>query len=155
VRIAMPFKVKFRPPFMGRSEVVISLGCMSAVAVAPSWLNSFDPGSPSSLSSSLKGLLPAGAHDPANSATPAGFNVLQPKPVGPPSGPSPYQQALDAFKVTADTFLIQSALNGYQPLAAPAAFGSPQAYYQGLNETAQQILAAGKSGSYGSLNALA
>lgn len=104
---------------------------------------------------SLGTLVPSSANDPANSSTPAGFNVLQPKPLGPPSGPSQYQQALDAFKITADTFLIQSALNGYQPLAAPAAFGSPEAFYQGLNDTAQTILSAGKSGGYGNLNALA
>lgn len=55
----------------------------------------------------------------------------------------------------ADTYLVQSALNGYQPLAAPAAFGSAQAYYDGLNTTAQTILSAGQSGNYGSLNALA
>jgi hypothetical protein len=127
---------------------------MSTVA-APSWLTTFDPGSPSSITSSLGSLLPSSASDPANSSTPAGFNVLQPKPVAPPAGPSQYQQALDAFKVTADTFLIQSALNGYQPLAAAAAFGSTQAYYEGLNSTAQQILSAGQSGNYGSLNALA
>lgn len=127
---------------------------MSAVT-GPSWLNSFDPGSPSSISSSLNSLLPASANDPANSSTPAGFNVLQPAPAPQPAGPSQYQQALNAFKVTADTYLIQSALNGYQPLAAGAAFGSSQAYYQGLNETAQQILSAGQSGNYGSLNALA
>ncbi|HZY98060.1 MAG TPA: hypothetical protein VFE36_00665 [Candidatus Baltobacteraceae bacterium] len=128
---------------------------MSTVASSPSWLNAFDPGSPSSLSSSLSSLLPSSASDPTNSSTPAGFNVLQPQPVAPAAGPSQYQQALDAFKVTADTFLIQSALQGYQPLAAPAVFGSTQAYYQGLNETAQQILSAGQSGNYGSVNALA
>lgn len=127
---------------------------MSAVS-GPSWLNSFDPGSPSSLNSSLNSLLPSSASDPANSSTPAGFNVLQPKPVAPPAGPSQYQQALNAFTVTADTFLIQSALNGAPPLAAAAAFGSSQAYYQGLNETAQQILSAGQSGNYGNVNALA
>lgn len=128
---------------------------MSASVTAPSWLNTFDPGSPSSIASSLNSLLPSSASDPANSSTPAGFNVLQPAPAAQAAGPSQYQKALDAFKVTADTFLIQSALNGYQPLQPAAAFGSTQAYYQGLNETAQQILAAGKSGNYGSLNALA
>jgi len=128
---------------------------MSAVAATPSWLNTFDPGSPSSIASSLNSLLPSGANDPANSSTPAGFNVLQPAPNPPSAGPSQFQKALDAFKVTADTFLIQSAVSGYQPLQPAAAFGSTEAYYQGLNETAQQILAAGKSGSYGSLNALA
>jgi len=127
---------------------------MSAVT-GPSWLNSFDPGSPSSLSSSLSSLLPSSASDPANSSTPAGFNILQPGPAAPAAGPSQYQKALDAFKVTADTFLIQSALNGFQQLAAPAVFGSPQAYYQGLSSTAHQILSAGQSGNYGSVNALA
>jgi hypothetical protein len=110
----------------------------------------------SSLGTSWLGLLaPTSANDPRFNTTPAGFNVLQPRPNPAPAGPSQFQRALDALKVTADTFLIQSALGGYQPLAAPAAFGSPQAYYQGLNETAAQILAAGKSGDYGSLNALA
>jgi|SRR5579862_4753443 len=129
---------------------------MSATPVAPSWLNTFDPNSASSIAASLNALKPGkGVQDPANSATPAGFNILQPAPAGPPPGPSQFQQALNAFTVTADTFLIQSALNGYQPLAAPAAFGSPQAFYGQLNATAQTVLAAGKSGNYGNLNALA
>lgn len=108
-----------------------------------------------SLAPSLGILVPTSASDPASSSTPAGFNVLRPGPVAPSPGPSQYQQALDAFKVTADTYLIQSALTGYQPLAAPAVLGSSAALYQGLNETAQQILAAGQSGNYGSLNAVA
>lgn len=131
---------------------------MSTVASTPSWLNTFDPTNPSSLS----GLLSPSPADPSKSGIPAGFNVLFPPASSSTSsgsksssGPSTYQQALDAFKVTADTFLIQSAINGYQPLQPAAVLGSSQAYYQGLNETAQQILSAGKSGSYGSLNALA
>ena len=108
-----------------------------------------------SLAPALGSLVPTSPSDPANASSPAGFNVLQPGPIAAPAAPSQYQQALDAFKVTADTFLIQSAVNGYQPLAAPALFGSSAALYQGLNETAQQILAAGQSGNYGSLNALA
>lgn len=100
----------------------------------------------------LPGTIPA---DPINASTPAGFNVLQPGPNPPPAGPSQFQQALSALTVQADTFLIQSALAGYQPLAEPAAFGSPQAYYQTLDSTAQTILSAAQSGSYGSINALA
>lgn len=124
---------------------------MSAIS-ASGWLNGFDPTNPSSLS----GLLSTTISDPASRATPAGFDVLVPAAKAPASaGPSPFQQALSALTVTADTFLIQSAINGYQPLAAPAAFGSAAAYYQGLNSTAQTILSAGSSGNYGSLNALA
>jgi|SRR5579862_2599591 len=125
-------------------------------AAPPTWLNNFDPSNAASIASSLKALLPKKAA--ASSAlVPAGFNILAPaslKPTAAP-GPSVFQQALSAFKVAGDTFLIQSALNGYQPLAAPAAFGSPAAYYGGLNSTAQTILAAGKSGNYGNINALA
>jgi hypothetical protein len=129
---------------------------MSASAVSSTgWLNGFDPGSSASLASSLGNLLGANPADPANSPTPAGFGVLHPVPVAAPSGPSTYAKALSALTATADSFLIQSALNGYQPLAAPAAFGSPQAYYQSLNSTAQTILQAGQSGNYGSINALA
>lgn len=113
--------------------------------------------------SSLSGLLGSSPADPSQSGTPAGFGVLFPpssssstsSSTTKSSAPSQFQRALDALKVTADTFLIQSALSGYQPLQPALAFGSTQAYYQGLNETAQQILAAGKSGNYGSLNALA
>ena len=128
---------------------------MSAAAIAPqpSWLTSFDPTNPSSAAGLFNGTIA----DPANRATPAGFDVLAPTAAtfAPAASPSQFQQALNAFTVTADTFLIQSALNGYQPLAAPAAFGSTQSYYQGLNSTAQTILTAGKSGNYGSINALA
>jgi hypothetical protein len=102
-----------------------------------------------SIAPSLGTLVPTSPGDPRYNGTPAGFNVLQPGPAPAPPGPSQFQKALNALTVTADTFLIQSALNGYQPLAAPAAFGSPQAYYQGLNSTAQQILSAAESGNYG------
>ena len=130
---------------------------MSSVAPAPSWLNTFDPNNPRSIASSLQKLLPAKVTDPANGATPAGFNVLAPASLKPaaPAGPSTFQQAVNALKVTADTFLIQSAINGYQPLAAPAAFGSAAALYRALNSTAQTILSAGQSGNYGNINALA
>jgi hypothetical protein len=130
---------------------------MSAVAAGPSWLNTFDPNSAGSISSSLNQLLPSGVNDPANGTSPAGFNVLNPaslKPA-PAPGPSQFQQAVNALKVTADTFLVQSALAGYQPLAAPAAFGSPANLYQTLNSTDQTILSAGQSGNYGNINALA
>jgi hypothetical protein len=128
-----------------------------AASALPGWLTSFDPNSAASIASSLKKLLPANVSDPAGAIVPAGFNVLSPAALKPaaPKPPSTFQQALSAFKVTADTFLIQSAINGYQPLAAPAALGSPAAYYAGLNSSAQTILAAGKTGNYGSLNALA
>jgi hypothetical protein len=92
--------------------------------------------SPPSLTSPLGYLVPSSSADPANSSTPAGFNVLQPGPVAPPKGPSQYQKALDAFKVTADTFLIQSALAGYQPPAASALLGSTAALYGSLNALA-------------------
>lgn len=125
------------------------------MATAPTWLTGFDPSNAASIATSLKSLLPGKVTDPANGTTPAGFNLLNPKPNPPPAGPSQLQQALDAFTVTANTYLIQSAINGYQPLAAPAAFGSAASYYGTLNSTAQTILAAGKSGSYGNINALA
>ena len=139
---------------------------LAMASVTPTWLSGFDPNSASTIATSLKSLLPstssytssitsAQPKDPATSSTPAGFNVLAPKPIGAPAGPTQLQQALDSFTVTADTFLIQSAVNGYTPLAAPAAFGSATSYYQGLNETAQTILQAGKSGNYGSINSLA
>ena len=127
----------------------------ASVASAPSWLNGFDPNSAASIASSLNSLLPTTVSDPASAATPAGFDVLQRKPAPAPPGPSQYQQAVNALKVTADTFLIQSVLNGYQPLAAPAAVGSPAALYGTLNQTDQTILSAGQSGNYGNTNALA
>src|SRR5215469_4751358 len=96
---------------------------MSTVAAPPSWLNAFDPANASTIASSLSSLtppitLPPNTGDPANSATPAGFNVLNPASLKPQPapGPSQFQQALDALKTQADTYLIQSALNGYQPL---------------------------------------
>jgi hypothetical protein len=128
---------------------------VTAPTSAPSWLNNFDPNSASSIASSLNSLLPAGVSDPAYANVPAGFNVLKPAPAPAPPGPSPYQQAVNALKVTADTFLVQSALNGYQPLAAPAAFGSAAALYGTLNSTDQTILSAAQSGNYGNINALA
>jgi hypothetical protein len=110
----------------------------------------------SSLGTSALGLLlPTAATDPRYNSAPAGFNVLQPRPVPAPPGPSQFQKALDSLKVSADTYLIQSALSGYRPPAAPAAFGSPQAYYQSLNQTAQDILSAAESGNFGNVNALA
>ncbi|MBV8331589.1 MAG: hypothetical protein JO192_02550 [Candidatus Eremiobacteraeota bacterium] len=129
---------------------------MSAVT-GPSWLNAFDPNGAAALAGSLNTLLAAHVGDPANATVPAGFNVLQPATLKPAPAPAPsqFQQALDALTTQADTFLIQSALNGYQPLAAPAAFGSPAALYQTLNATAQTILSAGQSGNYGNVNALA
>lgn len=87
------------------------------------------------LTSPLGFLARSSPADPANS-TPAGFDVLRPGPIAPPKGPSQYQKALDAFKVTADTFLIQSALNGYQPPAASALLGPTAALYGSLNALA-------------------
>jgi hypothetical protein len=129
---------------------------MSTVAASsqPSWLSSYDPSDPSTLT----GLLATSVNDPANRSTPAGFDVLQPTAAvaNPASTPAnQFQQALASLTQQADTYLIQSALGGSQQPAAAAAFGSTQAYYQGLNSTAQQILSAGQSGNYGSLDALA
>jgi hypothetical protein len=121
-------------------------------SVAPTWLNSFDPANPAS---SAAALLNSKIADPANRTTPAGFDVLKPAPLPAPAGPSAYQKAIDAFKVTADSFLIQSAINGYQPLASQAAFGSPQAIFQSLGNTIATLKGAALGGNYGSLNALA
>ena len=121
-----------------------------AVAPAPSWLNSFDPTNPASISALLGNVT-----DLINRTTPAGFDVLKPAPIGAPAGPSSYQKAIDAFKVTADSFLIQSAINGYQPLASSAAFGSPQAAFQSLGSTIDVLKSAALGGNYGNLNALA
>ncbi|HEY5425584.1 MAG TPA: hypothetical protein VIJ77_03450 [Candidatus Tumulicola sp.] len=121
-----------------------------AVAPTPSWLNSFDPTNPASATALIGNVT-----DPINRTTPSGFDVLKPVPIGVPAGPSTYQQAIDAFKVTADSFLIQSAINGYQPLGAQAAFGSPEAAFQGLGNTIAVLKNAALSGHYGSLNTLA
>ena len=138
------------------ATIASSLGNLlpkTAKAPSGSWLSGFDPANPAG---SLGNLLPKTAPaSPSAGTTPAGFNVLNPTPLGAPAGPTQLQQALNSFKVTADTYLIQSAINGYQPLAAPAAFGSTAGYYQGLNSSAQAILQAGKSGNYGNVNALA
>jgi len=87
---------------------------MSTIAAAPTWLDTFDPGSPGSIASSLDSLLSPAAGDPANSSSPAGFDVLQPASAAAgassSSALSSYQQALDALTVASDTFLIQSAL---------------------------------------------
>jgi hypothetical protein len=125
----------------------------SATAPAPAWLTGFDPSNPASLT----GLLQSKVADPASSTVPAGFNVLAPASLAPaaPKPASKFQLALNAFTVAANTYLIQSAINGYQPLAAPAVLGSSSAYYSGVNSSAQTILAAGKSGNYGNVNALA
>jgi hypothetical protein len=122
----------------------------TAVAPAQSWLNSFDPANPSSASALLGNVT-----DPANRTTPSGFDVLNPAPIAAPAGPSTYQQAIDAFKVTADSFLIQSAINGYQPLSAPTAFGSAQSAFSSLGNTIDVLKNAALGGNYGSLNALA
>ncbi len=122
----------------------------AAVAPTPSWLTSFDPANPSSASALLGSVT-----DPINRTTPPGFDVLKPAPIAAAAGPSTYQKAIDAFKVTADSFLIQSAINGYQPLAATAAFGSPEAQFQSLGNTIDVLKSASLSGNYGSLNALA
>jgi hypothetical protein len=122
-----------------------------AVATTPTWLNSYDPTNPSSATP----LLSATVSDPISRTTPPGFDVLKPAPIAAAAGPSTYQQAIDAFKVTADSFLIQSAINGYQPLAAPAALGSAEAQFQSLGNTIAVLKSAALSGNYGSLNALA
>jgi hypothetical protein len=125
---------------------------MSTPAVSPaaSWLNSFDPANPSSASALL-----GNATDPINRTTPSGFDVLKPAPIAAAAGPSTYQKAIDAFKVTADSFLIQSAINGYQPLAAPSAFGSAEGAFQSLGNTIDVLKNAALGGNYGNLNALA
>ena len=80
----------------------------TTVTPAQSWLNTFDPTNPASLTS----LLNTSIQDPANNSVPAGFDVLQPTtPVVQPTV-STYQQALAAFQTQADTYLIQSALSG-------------------------------------------
>jgi|HubBroStandDraft_6_1064221.scaffolds.fasta_scaffold1741008_1 hypothetical protein len=122
-----------------------------AVSATQSWLNSYDPTNPASATP----LLNASVADPINRTTPPGFDVLKPGPVPTAAGPSTYQQAIDAFKVTADSFLIQSAINGFQPLAAPAAFGSAEAQFQSLGNTIAVLKSAALSGNYGSLNTLA
>jgi hypothetical protein len=122
-----------------------------AVSATQSWLNSYDPTNPASATP----LLNASIVDPINRTTPSGFDVLKPAPIAAAAGPSTYQQAIDAFKVTADSFLIQSAINGYQPLAAPAAFGSAEAQFQSLGNTINVLKNAALGGNYGSLNALA
>jgi hypothetical protein len=121
-----------------------------AVAPTPSWLTSYDPTNPSSATALLSSI-----KDPINRTTPPGFDVLKPAPIAAAAGPSTYQQAIDAFKVTADSFLIQSAINGYTPLAAPAAFGSAEAQFQSLGNTIAVLKSAALSGNYGSLNTLA
>ena len=82
---------------------------------ANSWLTSYDPADPSTLAA----LLNPNPADPSQSDTPAGSDVLTSTSQNAPasgypnqagSGPSSYQQALDALTVTSDTFLIQSAL---------------------------------------------
>jgi hypothetical protein len=125
----------------------------AAVAPAPSWLNSFDPANPSSSASAL--LNSSAITDPINRTTPSGFDVLNPAPQAAPAGPSTYQQALDAFKVTADTYLIQNALASYQPLGQTPALGSAQAAFQSLGNTIDVLKQAALGGNYGSLNALA
>jgi hypothetical protein len=85
-------------------------GAMTAAAAtsAYNWLNTFDPTDPSTLAS----LLNTNISDPSTSDVPAGFDVLQPTtPVVVPSL-STYQQALQAFQIQADTYLVQSALGG-------------------------------------------
>ena len=124
----------------------------TAVTPSTSWLNNFDPANPSTSASAL---LNAKIQDPVNRTTPSGFDVLKPAPLPAPGPISPYQQAINSFKVTADTFLIQSAINGYQPLGQQAAFGSPEAAFQSLGNTINVLKGAALSGNYGSLNALA
>jgi hypothetical protein len=124
----------------------------TAVTPAASWLNSFDPLNPSS---SAAALATPSATDPSTSTTPAGFDILKPSPISAAAGPSTYQQAIDAFKVTADSFLVQSAVNGYTPLAAPAALGSAEAAFQSLGNTIDVLKTASLSGNYGNINALA
>jgi hypothetical protein len=122
-----------------------------AVSATQSWLNSFDPANPSSATP----LLNPSVTDPINRTTPSGFDVLKPAPIAAAAGPSTYQQAIDAFKVTADSFLIQSAINGYTPLAAQGAFGSAESQFASLGNTITVLKNASLSGNYGSLNALA
>jgi hypothetical protein len=122
-----------------------------AVSATQSWLNSFDPANPASATP----LLNANVTDPIARTTPPGFDVLAPTPIAAAAGPSTYQQAIDAFTVTADSFLIQSAINGYTPLSAPAALGSSEAQFQSLGNTITVLKNASLSGNYGSLNALA
>jgi hypothetical protein len=140
---------------------------VSAVG-STSLLNTYDPLNPASALTSAPAAAsatpvtaPATAAststDPIDNSTPAGFDVLKPVPNAAPAGPSSYQQALDAFTVTADTYLIQSALNGQQQqqLSASAAFGSPSAQLASLGNTIDVLKNASLSGNYGSLDSVA
>jgi hypothetical protein len=136
----------------------------AAVGSANSLLNTYDPLNPSSALTTTTAAAtttpattaPATSTaattsiDPINNSTPAGFDVLNPVPNAAPAGPSTYQQALDSFTVTADTFLIQSALNGQQQLSSSAAFGSPSAQLASLGNTIDVLKNASLSGNYGS-----
>jgi hypothetical protein len=138
---------------------------MSTVG-STSLLNTFDPLNPSTALTGAATATPPPATtapatpattstDPINNSTPAGFDVLNPVPNAAAAGPSSYQQALDAFTVTSDTYLIQSALNGQQQPSASAAFGSPSAQLASLGNTIDVLKNASLSGNYGSLDSVA